>query len=290
MSLLESASVQDVKRLLELFPVAALKQEWEEHKKGTKEEVCFAAATERDISRIVTFLNDHLSCCRQHVYIYSNENRSGSIPTVTLPEGEIISETKTASGVQRLYLVKLKYNVVLKNPLEEASLEFIWPISVEFTEKHLIVRFVTLEKNISTYFEGRSYYMDGRSAEEKTILQDVMNSIGAQLTQTDLHKGVKKLWADGFMDSPKTQYKKSISTASEAMDEEKGIKEFNPDLYALVTDSLLLNALFIVTPREDGFSLTAFSMEPSKGCINFPRYSERSGDTDYVVNEILRHN
>jgi hypothetical protein len=101
---------------------------------------------------------------------------------------------------------------------------------------------------------------------------------------------VKKLWGDGFMDSPKTHYKKSISTASEAMDEERGIKEFYPDLYELVKDSLLLNALFIVTPRTDGFSVTAFSMEPSKGCINFPRYSERRGDTDYVVNEILRHN
>jgi hypothetical protein len=290
MSLLESASAQDIKRLLELFPVSSLKTEWEEHKKDNKAEVCFAAATAKDIKRITKFISDHLSCCRQHVYIFSHALPIGKLPNIDFSGGEKISQSVSSGRVQRLYLIKLRYNVVLRNPLEESSLEFIWPFSLEFQADYLIVRFVTLEKNIVTYFEGRPAYVDSRSADEKSILQDIFTAIGTTLSPTDLHKGVKHLWSDGFMDSPKTHYKKSISTASEAMDEERGIKEFYPELYDLVKDSLLLNALFIVSPRDDHFSVSAFSMEPSKGCINFPRYSDRSGDTDYVVNEILRHN
>jgi len=48
MSLLGAAAVQDVKRLLELFPVSILKDQWR-GEKGTKEEVCFAAASERNL-------------------------------------------------------------------------------------------------------------------------------------------------------------------------------------------------------------------------------------------------
>lgn len=43
MGVLESASVQDRKRLLELFPIGNLRGAWPSMK-GTKEEVCFAVA------------------------------------------------------------------------------------------------------------------------------------------------------------------------------------------------------------------------------------------------------
>ena len=289
MYFLKDAKVQDIKRLLELFPATILRNKWS-GVKGTKEEICFAAASEQDIPKITNFLNDHLSCCKQHIYIFSHDTPLNSLPVFTIQDGEEIFKDSTEKRTRKLYIVKLKYNVVLKDPLEEAVLEFLLPICLDFIEQHLIVKFVTHEKSIGSYFEGRSYYMDSRSTDEKAILQILNNAMGEHLLPTDLHKGVKKLWEDGFMDSPKTQYKKAISTSSEAMDEDKGIKEFYPEIYATVSDSLLLSALFIVTPRKDGFSVTAFSMEPSKGTINFPRYSDRPGDTDYVVNEILRHN
>jgi len=47
----------------------------------------------------------------------------------------------------------------------------------------------------------------------------------AQAGRSDLHKGVKSLWEDEFMDSPRIKFKKPMSVASEAMDEELGIRQ-----------------------------------------------------------------
>lgn len=284
---LEEATEQDLKRLLELFPVAVLKSKWPSIS-GTKEEICFAVAGQRDFKEIKDFLVTNFSCCRQHVYVFSHSIPLISLSSINIPDGVNIFESKQDKSLSLAYITKLTFSVVLKDPLEEATLEFLWPVRLDFTERHLIVRFVILEKNIGSYFDGRQYYMDRRSTEEKVILQNLEETI-VGIQSTDLHKGVKKLWEEGFMDSPKARFKKPISTAYESMDEELGIKEHNPEVYEVLSDSILLNTLFVI-PSTQNLSISTFSMEPSKGCINFPRYSEKVGDTDYVVNEILRHN
>jgi len=123
--------------------------------------------------------------------------------------------------------------------------------------------------------------------DEDTVLLELLKP--GTLAATDLHKGVKKLWDDGFMDSPKAKYKKAISIASEAMDEEKGIKEYNPDLYEILQEAPLFNTLFQI-PENKGCTVSVFSVDPSKGILRFPRYSEKKGDTDFVIAEILGNN
>lgn len=288
MPILQTASIQDLKRLLDLFPLTSLRRRWPELK-GTKEELCYEIAGRRDVDTLVQFLDEYISCCRQHVYVFSHDIDRGVPPEIELIDGERILETEDNNRLRALYVIRFGYTVILKEPLEEATLEFLWPLRLEFTREHLIVRFVILEKNIGSYFEGRSLYVDRRSIEEKGVLTQIRAAFGGRLTPADLHKGVKELWEADFMDSSRTRYKKSISTASEAMDEERGIKEHNPELYAALVESPLLNTMFRVAPRE-GFSVTAFSVDPSEGAVTFPRYSDNPGDTDYVVNEILRHN
>lgn len=288
MPILNAASVQDLKRLLELYPVASLR----DHRpdlEGAKEEICYAFAGERDPEAIAKFLDEYLSCCKQHIYVFEHKTELEALPPIDIPDGERVLESKDDDRIRMLYVIKLRFRVILKDPLEEATLEFLWPVRLDFTAHHLIVRFVVLEKNIGSYFDGRSYYTDRRSLEEKAILQTLQVIFRGRLESADLHKGVKKLWEDDFMDSIRAKYRKDVSTASELMDEDRGIKEHYPDLYATLTDSLLLDTVFLVTPRED-FSVTAFIVDPSKGSISFPRFSENKGDTDYVVDEILRHN
>jgi hypothetical protein len=108
------------------------------------------------------------------------------------------------------------------------------------------------------------------------------------LAPADLHKGIKKLWSDGFMDSSRAKYKTPISTAQETMDEERGIKEYNPDLYGILQQSPLFTTLFQIP--EDKGTVTSFSADPSNGLIGFSRYSEKVGDTDYVIEQILANN
>jgi hypothetical protein len=55
-----------------------------------------------------------------------------------------------------------------------------------------------------------------------------------------------------------------MSMASEAMDEERGIREHNPELYEVLLDSVLLNTLFLIK-EEHRWGVTAFSADCANG-------------------------
>ncbi len=128
--------------------------------------------------------------------------------------------------------------------------------------------------------------MGNRSIEEKTILDEIVK---LDVQPTDLHKGIKKMWEDGFMDSPRAKYKKPISMASEAMDEERGIREYNPQLYETLMESVLYTTAFVI-PEEQGCGVSALITNPSVGYLAFPRYSEKRDGTDFVIGKVLEHN
>ena len=56
MAILQHASVQDRKRLLELFPLAVFR-EVRRDLKGTKDEVCYSVAEQSTPDQIVAFIN-----------------------------------------------------------------------------------------------------------------------------------------------------------------------------------------------------------------------------------------
>ena len=276
---LADASTQDLKRLLELFPVANLRQSWPDLK-GTKEELCFAIAEQHDLARIATFVHENVGCCKQHVYIFSRPSDFDHLPG-QLPSGSMVRDL---NGIEALYIVRSQYTVVLRDPLDETSLDFLWPIRIDVTPDNIIVRIVVLEKSLAAYFD-RSCYVADRNVEEKDILVSLASIVQQR---ADLHKGIKKLWEDGFMDSPRTKYKKAISSAWEATDEERGIREHNPELFDELQNAMLLNTLFVI-PDEKGSSVGAFSVDPSNGYVAFTSYSNK-GDTDFVIHEILKQN
>ena len=105
---------------------------------------------------------------------------------------------------------------------------------------------------------------------------------------TDVHKGIKKLWQEAFIDSPRAKFKKPKSMASESMDEELGIREHNPELYEVLADAVLLNALFTVSDQEK-IGVSHFSMNFAEGYLAFPSYSDEGG-TDHVIAAILERN
>jgi hypothetical protein len=203
------------------------------------------------------------------------------------------------------YIIKTTYTVVLRDPLEEVELDFLWPVQVMLRRHNVILRFVALEKNIDAYVD-RENHVARRSVEEETVLQEPYFSA---LTRTDIHRGVRALWDNGFMDSPRTRFKKPMSMASEAMDEGRGIRRHNQPLYQVLRDSVLLNTFFLVGDK-DGLELqteegdqseggeqdkpqcgvSAFVANCRDGYLAFPRYSGSERNTDFVIDEILRFN
>jgi hypothetical protein len=279
MAALDTASDQDVKRLLELFPSVNLRKAWPGIK-GSKEELCFAVAQQLR-NEVIDFVDETFSCCKQHVYVLDQKPDE---PVGAPAEVAGAQAAKVVPNSHSLYVVRVKHRVVLRDPLEETSIDFLWPVRVEASAQHLVIRFVTLEKNLGSYFD-RPYYVGDRDVDEKDIVPPMTNG----LVPADLHKGVKKLWGDGFMDSHRTSFKKPTSRASEAMDEERGIRENNPELYALLQDTPLYNTIFTVPPEKDS-TVSVFSVDPTRGYIAFPRYSDTVGDTDFVIREILKNN
>lgn len=218
MPIISSASVQDLKRLLDLYPVSSLREHWPDLK-GTKDQMCLEIAGRR--KEILPFLSDYLGCCKQHVYVYSHSMKLSALVPPVIPDGELL-EVKNAGGrVQMLYLVRVEFRVVLRDPLEEDTVEFLWPVHLDFTGKYLIARFVVLEKNVGTYIIGRSAYTTSRSVDENGILTILERSFSGALRSTDLQKGVKKLWDADFMDATRAQFKKTDSVATEVMDEKR---------------------------------------------------------------------
>ena len=282
MAILEQASVDDRKRLLELFPVKNLRQAF--NPKGAKEEIAYRASADAQaaqIKRVAEFVDNHFSCCKQHVYVFTGD---GNVPLPAgVADGEKVLEGPVHDGsVHALYMSRVTYDIVLRDPLEEATLDFLWPIKIESRPPYLIVRFVVLEKNASSYFD-RPTYVAGKSLNEKSVLA----SVAAGLKPADINKGIKTLWEKGTIDSTRGQYKKPHSMAQEIMDEEKGIKEHNPDVYQIMQESPLYTTLFEVTDEKN--SVNEFSTDPSHGIIGFSSYSER-GDADGIVEQIISSN
>jgi len=247
--------------------------------KGSKEELCQAVADRRNYEEITNFIDENFSCCKQHVFIYSHGEDLKN-PPQTIPGGEQIRQTRAAYS---LYLAESSFKVVLEDPFEIVTIDFLWPIRIDITKDHLLVRFVTLQKNLATYFD-RSHIGSRRTVDERAILRSLTaHAIEAE----DLHKGVKKLWDDGFMDASRAKYKKPNSTAWEAMDQAKGIKAHNPALYRTLQSAVLHDMLFKVL---GDCAVAAVVANPSEGYLAFPRYTDKKGDTDFVIREILRHN
>jgi hypothetical protein len=285
MPILQQASIDDRKRLLELFPVADLRHAFQaKGAKATKEEICYAAAadnSQQQIDRIAKFVDDHFGCCKQHVYVFSQGEEALALPA-DVPDGERVLN----SANHGLYISRAIYTVILREPPEETTLEFLWPIRIEIHGQYMVVRFVVLERNATSYFE-RPSYVAGKSLTEKTILA------GIRPNPADLNRGIKKLWEDGLIESNRGNFKKPLSLASEIMDEERDIKTHNPELYAIMQESPLYTTLFRVTDqfkiagKEN--SVGSFSTDPSHGIIGFGSYSEK-GDADGIIEKIISNN
>jgi hypothetical protein len=288
MAVLSAASPNDLQNLLELFPVKNLKAHWP-HVKGSKEEICSVVAHGQKPTDIVAFVNQYFSCCKQHVHIFSHDAAVKKAPVAGAGGGEGVLAQVGKNEGSALYLYWSEFTAVLTEPFEKVTLKFLWPVRFDFTKDTAILRFIVLEKNISAHFNGREYIGAHKVTDEAVVLNSLLAGLECPVSQTDVHKGLKKLWHDGLIDCTRVRYKKPNSTATEVMDEERGIKERNPGLYESLMRSPLISAQFAIKSKKFS-TASVFFAEPSKGRLAFPRYTEDEGDTDNVVREILRLN
>ncbi len=240
--MIETATTEELERLLALFPAKALRGEWI-HIESAKKDLCREVAQSVDMDAILDFVDRNFFLCKQHVYVYD------------APELDSLPETIAGGGskelydqAEALYLTRLTYHVILLDPVQEAEISFLWPVYLQLAASgHLVVRFITLEKNLQMYLR-RQYSLRSRSIKEEDILAGLASNHGLEIS--DLQAGVKALWDANFFDAFRVRFKKPHSTTTEEMDEEMGIREFNQSLYRMTRNAELFRTHFKVLPRD----------------------------------------
>ena len=281
MPLIQDAAAEDIARLVSLFPVANIREAWPQLD-GKKEELCAAIGAVADgRPQVQAFVGTHLGCCRQRVYVFTRPAGAVAPFPATLGDAERVAQT---AGVSAWYVVRVTLSAILAEPFERRELQFLWPFKLELRAHHLVVRITLLEKNLSSYFD-RAYYGVTQDVDDETLCSDVLQAY--QFGLTDLHQGVKAAWAADAIDATRVKYKKPHSTASEAMDEERGIKAHNAALYAALANATLFQTTFKVLGDS---SVSVFVATPAEGLLVFPRQSETVGDSDALIHTILQQN
>jgi len=288
MAVLSAAKTEDLVTLLELFPVGKLKEFWPKYK-GHKEDVAKAIAEFQTSAEIVEFAKRYFSCCRQHVYVFSHDDEIKKLPTAGTASGERVAEELEKNKGFALFLYWAQFTAIVTQPYEDVELKFLWPFRFNFTKAAATVRLAIMEKKLGAYLNDRKYVAPRKITDEAQLIASMLKSVEGQLAKMDLHKGIKKLWKDNLIDCVRVSYKEPDSTESTTMDEEAGIREKKPALYEKLLKLPLLDAKFKVKSK-DLSSATVFFAEPGEGYLGFPRYTEQEGDTDNVVNEIIKHN
>lgn len=279
MATLAKAEVDEIRRLLELFPVATLRDQFPD--RGDKEEVADAVAKRGEHHRIAEFVARNFSQCRQHVYVLGKSQLGITLPIAFGGVDELI---KDPAG-RTIYLSEVEYTVYVKDPYDAVHAKFLWPIRVEERGDQRVVSFVVLERDPKP-IANRAVITAVRHLDEKTVVR-ALGDLG--FAYIDINKGVKDLWANAFMDAFMIKFKRPFSTATEKMDEELGIRSHNPQLFEDVMKLPLFDSLFRIHPSK-GSTVSSFHVNPTTGRISFPIYTEVAGDCDDLVRKILEAN
>jgi hypothetical protein len=278
---LKAADSEDIRRLLELFPVSLIKSNWD-HLRGNKTDLCEAISLEADLRKIGTFVALNFARCKLHTYILGPRGEEQPGPESVFPSADFL---RSDSAQRKVYLAKAKYTVLLAEPFRQEELELLWPLRVEYREEITLLSFIVLERDVRAFFDREPINVR-RHLEEKDVLNSV-TSLGYQ--PVDLNKGVKALWSEDFMDAFRSKFKKTRSTTTEAMDKELGIKATTPRLYEQMLRFPMFETMFRINHPADS-AVRVFQVNPTSGNVRMTRYTEGLGDSDEIVQRILTKN
>jgi hypothetical protein len=288
MPILTDATTEEVERLLALFPAANLRQTWTDFEKLSKEQLCKTVALQRPRAEVLGFVRQAFGCCKQHIHLFSHELE----PPLAAPDA-IVGGEKLVSLTPRsaIYLTRSTTDVVLLDPYDDGTIDFLWPVRIEVTAQHVIVSLVILEKDIESYFPRRAL-VEKHGLSEEAIVADIVQSMGG-LQPLDIHKGIKTLWHEEYMDCHFAKYRKAKSAAYEIVDrtEKKGIRENDPTLYAVLRKARMTTCTFHLDEDQDQeTSVRYFGADLSLGTLSFSTYADNPKDTGDVVRKILQNN
>lgn len=276
-------------RLLEMYPLDVLREEFEE-KGDTKQvtEAIVAKTTIKDLKLDCLRLMGH---CRQHIYLFEHPLKAGQLPTEffgnNVEEKQVIVEEP--NRVEHEYLVKMSYEFVVVVG-ETAKLRWLtlwWPVKIIVTPKILQIRATIMERDTRL---GKRIYYDSRSIDDAGLVLSVKASFGAMVAVTplDINKGVKTLWEkEDRIDSSFATHKTANSTETSDMDKGHSIKKDSPAKFRQMLAEPIRKGVFF---SEEEKLPAAFAADPCEGRLAVRRYSEDANAVNELIDAILRLN
>ncbi|HEY1037761.1 MAG TPA: hypothetical protein VGF30_00070 [Bacteroidia bacterium] len=277
---------QIVSRAIDLFPVKFVR----DHFKGTITEII----QKHTAAELNSFIYSNLGSTKQHVYLFTSDKTYAAMAPDkrNLPAGiEVMTEVALNNGMKWNCKIDVEYKVILNNPIAEVSVKFDQPVSISFEDKHVIVQFTILERNISKIVENRSVIQSSRLVSEDIILNKIVEFLRTycDLRINDVNKGIKKIWEEDLIDSVKVEYKKNKSTATESMDGSYTLKEQYPEVYKELLKGPIEKTVFKYIIDNENFP-EHFTANPSYGELSFVLYPKNPNQVKNVIDKIISSN
>jgi len=281
------------RRLLKLYPVDIVKQSF--GKKGYQKELIRDVVSSKSTNDILDFAHDSLDYTKQHIYIFSFDKpfKEKGLDRKKIPIS-LHSEESIIDGVKFNCFSKVEYDVINieEKSYTEEKLYFLQPISITANEKHLIVQFTKLEKDIGSFFTKsiKAFTKSQKNHETEIIpqLKDYFNA-HCKLTVCDLNKGIKAIWDADIVDAKQPSWKDDYSTDTKTMDEDYTFKSKYPVQYKAMLRAPLYKTVFKYIKPDNAF-VTRFTIDPLKGFISTSVQSKTNKQISNVITSILSNN
>jgi hypothetical protein len=286
-----------LKRLINLYPVKIIKDYF--GIKGHYDDLSKQIVDSNAAVDIFKFAVDNINYSRQHVYIFDLDPRFNP-SKFSLEDFPLeIKKQNNLGSILLIYSMPLvQFDISILNPYEETIIKFYQPIKIKISSKHLIFQVTTLEKDLSHYFKGAggtnrrvvdSKRKNGEDVSMNSVIEFLRNKYNYTSAKSDIHKGIKKLWRDGVIDSKYVKHKRSRSTSSEAMDEDFTFKDTYPQEFEDLMQHPLIKTLFKYK-KDDKLLCEHFHADPINGQIGVSSFAENIDQIEKTINEIIRFN
>lgn len=274
-------------RLLHLYPYQNTKEYFQGDEKTQAGLINWIIDNSQEPA-IIKYCEDNFATTKKHVYFFNEIKNGINIPN----DFEVLhSKTSVVGNIKTCFLIlKAHFEISVISPYQELDFYFPWPIKIITSPKGIRVEFTILERKIDFYLNQNLEVIKSKQlTDESYVLQELMRYNGLDWTRKDLHKGIKKLWADGLIDALETNYKKSKSSAVETMDYSFTLKKAYPLLYAEIIKHELTKTNFCFVKNVSNYA-KRFRIEPKVGKIAFPLYTDDVNLNENVMQKIIEKN
>ncbi|HMU10510.1 MAG TPA: hypothetical protein PKC54_10915 [Ferruginibacter sp.] len=277
-------------RLLSLFPVKLLKSEFLET--GNAEDVIDAITGNKTQKAIKDFVYANHDFTRQNIYLFTLNNNfnRGALPA----KFPFPTEKDAAVNGEHIFfcLPQTTFSVYLSNPTDKEDLLFYQPVIIRVKNKHLIIQYTKLEKNVNAHYlparEAKKASED--NSEEQTLAQILTFFEHAYtVTPNDINKGIKHLWHIDDLDCHKISWRNPHSISTETMDGTLTFKQKYPAEYKKIILTPISGSIWKYLLNDD-YLCEGFTSDLTAGHISITRFPKLPNQVNNVITKILANN